>query len=79
MPKYDYKCEKCGQFETYQSIKEDALSVCPTCGGPVTRLISRNVNLLFKGSGFHITDYRSDNYKSAAKADASASSSNSGK
>lgn len=74
MPHYDYRCEKCGQFEVYQSIKAEPLSVCPTCGRPVERLISRNVNLLFKGSGFHITDYRSDAYKQKAEADKASSS-----
>mgnify|MGYP000896406041 CR=1 FL=1 len=72
MPRYDYRCEKCGQFEVKQSIKADPLSECPTCGSPVKRLISRNVNILFKGSGFHITDYRSDSYNQSARAEANA-------
>ncbi|MDI3480890.1 MAG: hypothetical protein PWQ97_545 [Tepidanaerobacteraceae bacterium] len=57
MPTYIYRCKNCGDFEKEQSIKENPLRVCPTCGGPVQRLISPNVGLVFKGSGFHITDY----------------------
>lgn len=59
MPTYEYKCEQCGQFDFWQSIKDDALSACPTCGSPVKRLISRNVGIIFKGSGFYVTDNRS--------------------
>lgn len=56
MPIYDYKCEKCGKFEKMQKISEPALQVCPVCGGAVTRLISKNVGVVFKGSGFYKTD-----------------------
>lgn len=56
MPVYDYKCEKCGRFEYTQRITEDALTVCPNCGSHVQRLISRNVGIIFKGSGFYKTD-----------------------
>lgn len=78
MPTYDYKCERCGTFEYVQPITADPLVACPTCGGPVRRLISRNVNILFKGSGWHVTDYRSESYKAAAKAESESSSSSSG-
>lgn len=57
MPIYDYKCEKCGRFEKTQRITEPALTQCPTCGGPVQRLISKNVGIVFKGSGFYATDH----------------------
>ncbi|MGB9814214.1 MAG: FmdB family zinc ribbon protein [Thermovenabulum sp.] len=57
MPIYDYRCAVCGDFEYEQNIKESPLTSCPKCGGPVKRIISRNVGLVFKGSGFHITDY----------------------
>ncbi|KXG78495.1 hypothetical protein AN618_02510 [Fervidicola ferrireducens] len=57
MPLYEYRCERCGDFEQEQAITESPLEKCPTCGNPVKRLISRNVGLVFKGSGFHITDY----------------------
>ena len=69
MPTYEYRCESCGHFEAVQPITADALKACPTCGQPVKRLISRNVNIVFKGSGFHITDYRSDSYKSRASSE----------
>lgn len=74
MPTYEYRCQQCGVFEVEQRITEDPLKECPTCQQPVQRLISRNVNILFKGSGFHITDYRSSGYKAAAKQDSSGSS-----
>jgi putative FmdB family regulatory protein len=76
MPTYEYICAKCGhQFEKFQSISEDPLEVCPRelCArkrwgkGRVSRAISGGAGLLFKGSGFYITDYRSDNYRQAAK------------
>jgi putative FmdB family regulatory protein len=76
MPTYEYTCSKCGHaFEKVQSIKEDALTVCPrdVCPrkqwgkGKVTRRISAGGGLIFKGSGFYETDYRSDNYKAAEK------------
>ena len=80
MPTYEYVCEKCGQqFEQFQSISAKPLTTCPqnvcsqkTWGkGKVKRAISGGAGLLFKGSGFYITDYRSQNYKDAAKKDAS--------
>lgn len=57
MPIYDYKCEKCGRFEKLQKITESVLPECPVCGSPVERLISKNVGIVLKGSGF----YRNDN------------------
>jgi putative FmdB family regulatory protein len=56
MPIYDYKCENCGKFERVQKISEEALSECPFCGGKAERLISKNVGIVFKGSGFYSTD-----------------------
>ncbi|MHB1419598.1 MAG: FmdB family zinc ribbon protein [Bacillota bacterium] len=67
MPIYEYKCGECGVFEKSQRITEPALTHCPECGGQVQRIISRNINVIYKGSGFHTTDYRSENYKSSAK------------
>jgi putative FmdB family regulatory protein len=70
MPTYEYECTKCGHlFEQFQSIKAEPLKKCPTCKGRVKRLMSSGGGLLFKGSGFYITDYRSDSYKQGAKAD----------
>jgi putative FmdB family regulatory protein len=59
MPTYDYRCDHCGKFQFTQSIKEKPLSTCPTCGKPVKRLIGKNVNIVFKGSGFYKTDSKS--------------------
>jgi putative FmdB family regulatory protein len=80
MPTYEYKCEGCGhQFERFQSITAAPIKKCPECGkNKVRRLIGTGAGLIFKGSGFYITDYRSEGYKSAAKSDSSASSSNGG-
>ena len=57
MPLYDYKCEKCGHlFEVKQRITEEPLKHCPKCKGRIRRLISP-AGIIFKGSGFHVTDY----------------------
>lgn len=78
MPTYGYKCAKCHhEFEVVQSMSAATLTVCPKelCAqkkwgrGRVTRQISGGAGLLFKGSGFYITDYRSDKYKESAKSD----------
>jgi len=79
MPTYAYVCDKCGhEFEKFQSMKDDALTVCPQdlCGkkrwgrGKVKRQLGSGAGMIFKGSGFYITDYRSEGYKQAAKNDA---------
>jgi putative FmdB family regulatory protein len=81
MPTYEYACAKCGkQFEKFQPIADKALTVCPkenccrkTWGkGRVTRVIGAGAGLIFKGSGFYITDSRSEKYKAAAKKESSA-------
>ncbi len=79
MPTYEYRCKTCGyQFEEFQSIVDPPLNKCPRCGGLIERLISGGGGLLFKGTGFYLTDYRSESYKKAAAADtASGSESNS--
>jgi putative FmdB family regulatory protein len=75
MPTYEYKCDACGhKFEKFQSIKSSPTRKCPHCGkSRVKRLIGTGAGLIFKGGGFYITDYRSEAYKSDAKADKSAS------
>jgi putative FmdB family regulatory protein len=82
MPTYEYVCTKCGhEFEKFHSMSEKPLAVCPKelCAqkkwgkGKVTKKISAGAGLIFKGSGFYITDYRSDKYKEAAKKDSAAS------
>ena len=70
MPTYEYRCKKCGhEFEVFQSISDNPLKKCPVCEGKVERLISPGAGFIFKGSGFYTTDYRSESYKKAAKAD----------
>lgn len=57
MPTYEYRCGDCAhEFETFQSMVDDPLTDCPQCEGTVQRLISQNVGIAFKGSGFYITD-----------------------
>ncbi len=81
MPTYEYECSKCHKdFEIYQSMKDDALTKCPkdrcrmkTWGkGKVKRKLGAGAGFIFKGSGFYITDYRSEGYKSKAKGDTAA-------
>ena len=72
MPTYEYQCEKCDhEFEVFQSIKADPLTDCPKgkCKGKVRRLIGTGAGIIFKGSGFYETDYRSESYKAGAKKD----------
>lgn len=74
MPTYDYKCLDCDhRFEAVQRMTEDALTICPECDGKLKRLIGAGAGIIFKGSGFYQTDYRSDSYKSGAKKDKDAS------
>jgi len=70
MPTYQYKCNKCDyRFEEFQLITEAPISKCPQCGGDVERLITGGAGFLFKGSGFYITDHRSESYKKGAAMD----------
>lgn len=71
MPTYDYECDACGHtFEQFQSIKAPAVRRCPVCRKlKVRRLIGTGGGVIFKGSGFYATDYRSDSYTKSAKAD----------
>jgi putative FmdB family regulatory protein len=57
MPTYEYRCENGHHFEEFQSMVSPPIEVCPVCGGGVERLISGGSGLIFKGSGFYITDY----------------------
>jgi putative FmdB family regulatory protein len=71
MPTYDYVCDACEHaFEHFQSMKDDALTKCPKCKKKkLRRLIGPGAAVVFKGSGFYQTDYRSDSYKKSAAAD----------
>jgi len=84
MPTYEYECTKCKKtFEAFQSMKDEAYKTFPKekcCmkswgKGKVKRLLGAGAGLIFKGSGFYITDYRSEGYKSAAKSDSTQASS----
>lgn len=74
MPTYDYECRACGhRFERMQGMSDPHVRTCPECGKKrVERNISGGAGLLFKGSGFYITDYRSKGYQDKAKADSDA-------
>ncbi|MGI9088742.1 MAG: FmdB family zinc ribbon protein [Chthoniobacterales bacterium] len=84
MPTYEYSCEKCGKnFDLFQSMRDEPLKECPKeqCQqkrwgrGKVKRLLGTGAGLIFKGTGFYITDYRSNNYKEGAKKEAPAAAS----
>ena len=80
MPTYDYECDACGHtFELFQSISADPEKKCPKCKKlKLRRLIGTGAAVMFKGSGFYQTDYRSDSYKKSAAADKTPSDSSSG-
>jgi putative FmdB family regulatory protein len=71
MPTYEYECKKCGEaVEIFHSMSEPARTKCPSCGKKgLKRLIGAGAGFIFKGSGFYITDYRSEAYKAKAKAE----------
>ncbi len=75
MPTYDYECDACGHaFELFQSIRDDAKRKCPHCGKmKLRRLIGSGGAILFKGSGFYTTDYRSREYDKKAKSESGSS------
>ena len=81
MPTYDYECNACGhEFELFQSIKDSVKRKCPECGRlKLRRLFGIGAAVMFKGSGFYETDYRSESYKKAAAADKKAAKEASGK
>lgn len=79
MPTYEYECQGCGyEFESFQSMKDDPLKKCPECTkNKLKRKIGSGAGVIFKGSGFYCTDYRSDGYKKAAEKEKSSTSSSS--
>lgn len=75
MPTYEYECQKCGHiFDEFQSISAPPAAQCPQtgCGGEAKRRFSPGAGFIFKGSGFYVTDYRSESYKKGAKAESPA-------
>lgn len=76
MPTYDYECDACGhRYELFQSIKDEPVKKCPSCKkNRARRLFGTGAAIVFKGSGFYQTDYRSESYQKGAKADKEASS-----
>ncbi|HHT01350.1 MAG TPA: zinc ribbon domain-containing protein [Firmicutes bacterium] len=79
MPTYEYECKNCGRFETVHKMSEGPLQVCPHCGGKeIRKLISSSLTVIYKGSGFHTTDYRDASYKADASKDCAGSSSSCG-
>lgn len=75
MPTYDYRCDACGhELEIFQPIKSSPKRKCPACGGQtLQRVIGTGAGIIFKGSGFYETDYRSESYKKGAEAERKAS------
>ena len=76
MPTYEYECQKCGhRFEQFQLISDKPLTRCPKprCKGKLKRLIGTGAGLIFKGSGFYATDYRSPGYKAGEKKESESS------
>ena len=70
MPTYEYRCKSCGHtFEKFQSMTARPVRRCPRCGKAVERLIGTGAGVIFKGSGFYETDYRSESYRQDAKKD----------
>ena len=71
MPTYDYECDDCGhEFELFQSMSDSVKRKCPECGkNKLRRLFGTGGAIMFKGSGFYETDYRSESYKKGAKAE----------
>ena len=76
MPTYDYECDACGhELEVFQGINDPVLKKCPECGkNKLKRLFGSGAAIVFKGSGFYQTDYRSEGYKKAAAADSKSQS-----
>lgn len=71
MPTYDYECTECGHmFEVFQSMSDDPLEECPKCSSKVRRLIGGGVGIIFKGSGFYVTDNKGASKSAAASAPA---------
>lgn len=80
MPTYSYQCKDCGhRYDAFQSISADPDTDCPKCGGAVQRVIGGGSGIVFKGSGFYVTDYKKDSGGSGASASSSGSGSSDSK
>ncbi len=67
MPTYDYKCDDCGKsYEYFQSMSDEPITVCPDCSGSLKRLIGGGLGIIFKGSGFYVTDNKGRNSNNGA-------------
>ncbi len=78
MPTYEYRCAECGnEFEQFGRMSDPPVQECPKCHAQAQRKISGGAGLVFKGSGFYITDYRGEGYKKAAESDKSGGGSSS--
>lgn len=76
MPTYEYECTKCDhRFEVFQSMKDEPLKRCPKCRCKIRKVLGSGAGIIFKGSGFYQTDYRSKDYHEAAKKEKSAATS----
>jgi putative FmdB family regulatory protein len=74
MPTYEYECTACGhRFERFQSIKDAPVKRCPECKRKVRRMLGTGAGIIFKGSGFYATDYRSSSYTQKAKQESTSS------
>ena len=72
MPTYEYKCKSCGHiFEAFQSVSEEPLHECPRCGGELFRVIHGGTGLIFKGSGWYVTDYGKGSSSNAGSSESS--------
>ena len=76
MPTYQYKCLKCGhEFEEFQKMTDAPVESCPKCKGKTRRMVTGGAGFLFKGSGFYITDHRSESYKESSRKEGGGTSS----
>ena len=67
MPTYEYRCTKGHTFDVFQKMSDPPAATCPECGSPAERVVSGGAGFVFKGAGFYITDYRSEDYKKKAQ------------
>ncbi|MGD2069784.1 MAG: zinc ribbon domain-containing protein [Gemmatimonadota bacterium] len=72
MPTYEYRCPEGHTFEVFQKMSDEPVAECPECGKPAERILSGGAGFLFKGEGFYITDYRSEEYRKKAAAEGGA-------